>query len=197
MMLVRLGLSEPKLSMSYHYFKFKLFGQMLGIRWGCKAERFSTRQEAEARKSGDLKVHFCEFCEGFHLYVRSLSMKERVILDQQGKCARCHVEYGQELTVHHILPKSQGGRNSRENLVALCFDCHCAEHGTIPYRRKRGVLVKREKRKIVREFVAAKRWQPAMTNEEFRKMMLGKWGKAPGLFGEKLTEAIKTSDKIQ
>lgn len=45
------------------------------------------------------------------------SLRKQVIREQEGICVWC----GQEgcLTIHHIRPRSKGGRNVRENLVGL------------------------------------------------------------------------------
>ena len=33
--------------------------------------------------------------------------------------------------VHHVVPRSQGGRNVIFNLVSLCRRCHMVHHGTL------------------------------------------------------------------
>jgi len=48
-------------------------------------------------------------------------------------CQRCGAEGGKfgtaTLNAHHIIPKSKGGRDSVNNLITLCVDCHEEEHG--------------------------------------------------------------------
>lgn len=39
-------------------------------------------------------------------------------------CCVCHRYAGLKIEVHHIQPKSKGGKDSLENAIALCFDCH-------------------------------------------------------------------------
>lgn len=51
-------------------------------------------------------------------------------------CLRCgRQEPDIELTVDHVVPLSQGGRNSIENLQPLCRACNLSKHAkTIDYR---------------------------------------------------------------
>ena len=49
------------------------------------------------------------------------------ILDRDAwKCKHC--KYRQNLHVHHIVYRSQGGEDTPENLVTLCSQCHEAIH---------------------------------------------------------------------
>ena len=49
------------------------------------------------------------------------------ILNRDGnKCTECGSE--KRLNVHHIVKRSEGGDNSRDNLVTLCYKCHTNKH---------------------------------------------------------------------
>ena len=40
-------------------------------------------------------------------------------------CYRCdQVKQNYELSVHHILPRADGGHNAQSNLITLCHTCH-------------------------------------------------------------------------
>lgn len=39
-------------------------------------------------------------------------------------CCLCHKFCGTKIEVHHIREESEGGDNSAENAIPLCFDCH-------------------------------------------------------------------------
>lgn len=43
-------------------------------------------------------------------------------------CAICGSTRG--LQIHHCMPRSQGGTNSPQNLITLCWRCHAVAHGT-------------------------------------------------------------------
>ena len=58
------------------------------------------------------------------------SLRKAVIDASEGKCARCGKE-ADKLEIHHIVPVKEGGKNSKDNLEALCIDCHKSVH--IPY----------------------------------------------------------------
>jgi hypothetical protein len=41
-------------------------------------------------------------------------------------CCVCRRYAGLHMEIHHIVPRSEGGEDSFENAIPLCFDCHCA-----------------------------------------------------------------------
>ena len=51
----------------------------------------------------------------------------RFILDRDSQtCARCdkHFRAQRDLSVHHILPRADGGKDDPTNLITLCHPCH-------------------------------------------------------------------------
>lgn len=48
------------------------------------------------------------------------------IRERDGGCVRCEDE--EDLTLHHIIPLSQGGMNAKSNYAMLCDDCHIKAH---------------------------------------------------------------------
>ncbi|HNQ31143.1 MAG TPA: HNH endonuclease signature motif containing protein [Candidatus Woesebacteria bacterium] len=59
------------------------------------------------------------------LWTRSFSprVRDQVINDQNGQCADCGIK-PEDLQVHHIVPYSKGGKQTRENAVGMCPRCH-------------------------------------------------------------------------
>lgn len=53
------------------------------------------------------------------------------------KCAYCS---SRNIEVHHIIPLSRGGTNSRKNLICLCDKHHDARHKHLPKQRKKRKL---------------------------------------------------------
>ena len=39
-------------------------------------------------------------------------------------CCICHKNCGNNIEIHHIHPRAQGGEDTFENAIPLCFDCH-------------------------------------------------------------------------
>ena len=62
------------------------------------------------------------------------SVRHRVNLRDGGRCAH-RIQHGERcesrrwVDLHHVLPRSQGGRNTLENLITLCSAHHRMEHG--------------------------------------------------------------------
>ena len=44
------------------------------------------------------------------------------------RCALCDSDRG--LQVHHVIPRSHGGPDTKANLFTLCWRCHAAAHMT-------------------------------------------------------------------
>jgi 5-methylcytosine-specific restriction endonuclease McrA len=53
-------------------------------------------------------------------------MKKRIIYIFGGECAICGNP--ENLEIHHIIPRAEGGTNDIANLLPLCHECHCAIH---------------------------------------------------------------------
>jgi 5-methylcytosine-specific restriction endonuclease McrA len=57
----------------------------------------------------------------------SEKLRQQVIIDANYCCEYCKTSSrltGMPLVMEHILPKSQGGTDSRENLAASCYRCN-------------------------------------------------------------------------
>ncbi|MCL2745458.1 MAG: HNH endonuclease, partial [Planctomycetaceae bacterium] len=56
---------------------------------------------------------------------KSLSVKERLYKEQNGKCNACGVEFEiRNLVIDHIQPSSKGGGDYYENYQLLCPSCN-------------------------------------------------------------------------
>lgn len=53
-------------------------------------------------------------------------------------CCICHKFCGNKMEVHHITPQKDGGEDTFENAIPLCFDCH-AEVGAYNTSHPKGV----------------------------------------------------------
>ena len=79
----------------------------------------------------ELKIDFENVHMGF-----SKKIKEDILVASARHCCVCHRFKGVKIEVHHILPKEQGGKDSFENAIALCFDCHSdAGHYNVKHPR--------------------------------------------------------------
>lgn len=54
-------------------------------------------------------------------------VKEDVFVASQRHCCLCHKFCGVKIEIHHIVLASEGGRDTFDNAIALCFDCHADE----------------------------------------------------------------------
>ena len=54
----------------------------------------------------------------------STKIKNEILIDSARHCCVCHRYKGVNVEVHHIEPEASGGKNTYNNAVALCFDCH-------------------------------------------------------------------------
>ena len=55
--------------------------------------------------------------------------RERLYKERGGTCEICKEHKSiLQLTLHHIVPKSKGGRDIDANLILLCAGCHSEKH---------------------------------------------------------------------
>ncbi|NWF91435.1 MAG: HNH endonuclease [Syntrophaceae bacterium] len=54
----------------------------------------------------------------------SKEIRTKVLIAAARHCCVCHRYKGVKVEVHHIIPEADGGDDSFENAIALCFDCH-------------------------------------------------------------------------
>lgn len=54
----------------------------------------------------------------------SRSVREESLVKSHRYCCVCHKFAGRDVNVHHIIQESDGGPNTLENSIALCFRCH-------------------------------------------------------------------------
>ena len=54
----------------------------------------------------------------------SKRQKRILLINQDFKCALCGVELAEDFECDHMVPFSEGGETSLENLQALCKQCH-------------------------------------------------------------------------
>lgn len=48
----------------------------------------------------------------------------RFLVDQEGRCAYCLQNFGEDWHIEHVRPLSKGGSNGPENIVLACHDCN-------------------------------------------------------------------------
>ncbi|MBR5439120.1 MAG: HNH endonuclease [Clostridia bacterium] len=68
----------------------------------------------------------------------SEKIKEDAMVACGRHCCICHKFCGNKMEVHHIVPQKDGGEDSFENAIPLCFDCH-AEVGAYNTSHPKGV----------------------------------------------------------
>ena len=69
----------------------------------------------------------------------SEKLAERVLVDCGRCCALCHKFCGIKIELHHITPPPQGGEDTYDNCIPLCFDCHAdVGHGAYNSKHPKG-----------------------------------------------------------
>lgn len=72
---------------------------------------------------------------------KTIVLSRKNILKRDGhRCQYCGT--GEDLTIDHVLPKSRGGKDTWENLVAACNRCNHRKGGNTP--KEAGMPLKRE-----------------------------------------------------
>lgn len=79
----------------------------------------------------------------------SKGISQEVLIRSKRHCCFCYRFCGKNIELHHIIPKSKGGKDSLENCIPLCFDCH-ADIGHYNYNHPKGKKVTPEELKYNR-----------------------------------------------
>ena len=66
------------------------------------------------------------------------AVREQALIAAARHCCVCRRYKGIKLEVHHLLPEADGGTNTIENAIVLCFDCH-TDAGHYNPRHPRGI----------------------------------------------------------
>jgi 5-methylcytosine-specific restriction endonuclease McrA len=79
--------------------------------------------------------------------------KSNVHARDQYVCQYCGIELKRnKATIDHVIPRTQGGKNSWENTVCSCFDCNNKKNDRTP--REAGMYLKKEPyRPTIMEFL--------------------------------------------
>lgn len=63
-------------------------------------------------------------------------VSERALLDCGRCCSICHKFCGTKMELHHIIQAADGGGDTYENCIPLCFDCHAEVKAYNPHHPK-------------------------------------------------------------
>jgi len=71
-----------------------------------------------------------------------MNKRERILEKTQGHCAYCGniVVENSMCEIEHMIPKSRGGSNAEENLVASCWCCNMIKNTRTPHEFKAHLL---------------------------------------------------------
>ena len=65
-----------------------------------------------------------------HLQIKRL--RRGACAAQGGLCFYCHQRMGRDITAEHLVARMDGGKNTRDNIVAACRRCNAARHALFP-----------------------------------------------------------------
>ena len=80
----------------------------------------------------------------------SRETKTRALVACGRHCCLCHTYCGNNIEVHHIRPQADGGDDSYDNAIPLCFKCH-AEVGQYNPNHPKGTKFSEEELKLHRD----------------------------------------------
>jgi hypothetical protein len=78
----------------------------------------------------------------------------KVLADCGRRCCLCRRFKPIQLQVHHIVLKSEGGKDEEDNAIALCLTCHTDVHTKAPFTRRFTVEELKAHRENVYQLVA-------------------------------------------
>ena len=54
----------------------------------------------------------------------SKEVRDQALLACKRHCVLCECDKGVNIECHHIIPHADGGDDTFDNCIPLCFDCH-------------------------------------------------------------------------
>lgn len=91
----------------------------------------------------------------------SKEIKEQAFVASARRCCVCKEFVGRNIEIHHIIQASKGGKDTFENAIPLCFDCH-ANAGHYNSKHPRGSKLSPEELRKHRDF-----WYKLVENGQF------------------------------
>lgn len=89
-----------------------------------KTEYLTKKREADARwrqRNKDyLRQYHKKYVETVHPHARRKG--------RTSSCLHCGTDIECVLEMHHVIPRSKGGTDDKENKITLCANCHKIEH---------------------------------------------------------------------
>lgn len=79
-----------------------------------------------------------------------ISVREEALIKCKRHCVLCEKSKGIKVECHHIKPKAQGGEDTLDNCIPVCFDCH-AEVGGYNTKHPKGNKYTESELKIRRD----------------------------------------------
>lgn len=105
----------------------------------------------------------------------SKAIKEKAAVACNRSCCLCHKFKGTKLEFHHIKQEADGGENTFENCIPLCFDCHADMGGVNPKHPKGNAYSENELRmhrdKWYEQCSPKVNFTRAITNEEIDRII--------------------------
>lgn len=112
---------KASVEQSKHFLSCFQYGTPLG------KVRFHYRNYLKNRSENDDLIRNRKYeRKGYKYRDVEVVMKKRVIYIFGGECAICGNP--ENLEIHHVVPRAEGGTNDIANLLPLCHECHCAIH---------------------------------------------------------------------
>lgn len=78
------------------------------------------------------------------------TIKTEVLLNCKRYCCYCEKYKGRDIEVHHIIQEANGGKNTVDNAIPLCFDCH-SEIGSYNTNHPKGNRFTKDELKQIRD----------------------------------------------
>jgi 5-methylcytosine-specific restriction endonuclease McrA len=103
---------------------------------------------------------------------KDIPLTRRNILERdQNTCQYCHYR-GEGLTLDHVNPRSRGGKDTWENLVAACIKCNIQKGNRTP-KEANMLLRKKPKKPYSSLYFEIVKCTKGNVNQEWRKYVIG------------------------
>jgi 5-methylcytosine-specific restriction endonuclease McrA len=130
-----------------------------------RAIRLIVKGRAEALAEGDVRIHPSMFAPKVIRLIKAIRSlwrkevpwsKQNVHVRDGFKCQYCGNSISKsKVTIDHVIPRAQGGKNLWENTVTACFECNNKKEDRTPSQAHM-TLIRKLTKPTIMEFVLRK-----------------------------------------
>jgi len=113
---------DPEKRKEYHREYYRKYMNTIGKKYRIKAENKRQVKQQILKEKGAIQYKL------LRVYRKYGDLGVQILLRDNFQCVECGESDFRILAIHHIIPRSKGGKDIEENLELRCLNCHERQH---------------------------------------------------------------------